>query len=37
LTESYLNERFGGRPPADPAVDLRNLRQALRGSAVQVR
>jgi hypothetical protein len=37
LTESYLNERFGGRPPADPAVDLRNLRQALRGSAAQVR
>jgi transglutaminase-like putative cysteine protease len=37
LTESYLSERFGGRPPADPAVDLRNLRQALRGSAAQVR
>jgi transglutaminase-like putative cysteine protease len=32
LTESYLTERFGGRPPADPAVDLRDLRQALRNS-----
>ena len=32
LTESYLTERFGGRPPADPAVDLRDLRQALRSS-----
>ena len=37
LTESYLCERFGGRQPADPAVDLRNLRQALRGSAARVR
>jgi hypothetical protein len=37
LTESYLRERFGGRRPADPAVDLRNLRQALRGSAARVR
>jgi hypothetical protein len=37
LTESYLGERFGGRPPADPAVDLRDLRQALRGSVAQVR
>jgi len=32
LTESYLVERFGGRPPADPRVDLRDLRQALRHS-----
>jgi transglutaminase-like putative cysteine protease len=32
LTESYLAERFGGRAPADPAVDLRNLRLALRHS-----
>ena len=32
LTESYLTERFGGRPAADPAVDLRDLRQALRSS-----
>ena len=30
LTESYLCERFGGRAPADPAVDLRDLRHALR-------
>ena len=32
LTESYLSERFGGHAPADPAVDLRALRQALRSS-----
>jgi hypothetical protein len=32
LTESYLTERFGGRAPADPAVDLRNLRLALQRS-----
>ncbi len=32
LTESYLLERFGGRRPADPATDLRDLRRALRGS-----
>jgi len=32
LTESYLAERFGGRAPADPATDLRDLRQALRTS-----
>jgi transglutaminase-like putative cysteine protease len=37
LTESYLCERFGGRQPADPAVDLRDLRQALRGPAARVR
>jgi hypothetical protein len=30
LTESYLCERFGGRAPAAPEVDLRDLRQALR-------
>ena len=29
LTESYLTERFGGRAPADPSLDLRALRQAL--------
>jgi len=32
LTESYLTERFGGRAPANPEVDLRDLRQALRRS-----
>jgi transglutaminase-like putative cysteine protease len=30
LTESYLCERFGGRAPTAPEVDLRDLRQALR-------
>jgi transglutaminase-like putative cysteine protease len=33
LTESYLRERFGGRPPAAAARDLRDLRRALRGSS----
>jgi hypothetical protein len=32
LTESYLSERFGGRAPVNPEVDLRDLRQALRRS-----
>jgi transglutaminase-like putative cysteine protease len=32
LTESYLGERFGGRAPVDPEVDLRDLRRALRRS-----
>jgi transglutaminase-like putative cysteine protease len=32
LTESYLRERFGGRQPADPTTDLRDLRRALRNS-----
>jgi hypothetical protein len=32
LTESYLSERFGSRPPVNPEVDLRDLRQALRRS-----
>ncbi|HXV37660.1 MAG TPA: DUF3488 and transglutaminase-like domain-containing protein [Myxococcota bacterium] len=30
LTEAYLGERFGGRPPGDSASDLRELRRALR-------
>jgi len=33
LTESYLRERFGGRPPAAATRDLRDLRRALRGSS----
>ncbi|HEX9815183.1 MAG TPA: DUF3488 and transglutaminase-like domain-containing protein [Myxococcota bacterium] len=33
LTESYLSERFGGHPPADPARDLRDLRRELRRSS----
>jgi hypothetical protein len=33
LTESYLTERFGGRPPANPEIDLRDLRHALRRSS----
>jgi len=32
LTESYLRERFGGRPPAAAASDLHELRLALRRS-----
>jgi transglutaminase-like putative cysteine protease len=33
LTESYLRERFGGRAPANPEIDLRDLRRALRRSS----
>jgi len=32
LTESYLSERFGGRAPREPELDLRELRRALRRS-----
>jgi transglutaminase-like putative cysteine protease len=31
LTESYLAERFGGRPPADSGATLRELSAGLRG------
>jgi hypothetical protein len=37
LTESYLSERFGGRAPVDPEIDLRDLRQALRRSNKRLR
>jgi hypothetical protein len=37
LTESYLAERFGGRAPADPATDLRDLRLALTKSKQALR